>query len=64
MIKEVEFDTDAAERRQDEFDRVARELAGYGFHVTEALLPDDIRARTTPSRAPASPAFKSRMEFD
>ncbi len=50
MIKEAELETDAAERRRAEIARVARELAGYGFYVMDALLPDDIRARPPSSR--------------
>lgn len=50
MIQEAEIETDAARRRQDEIARVAKELAGYGFYVMDALLPDDIRAKPAPSR--------------
>ena len=55
MIKPTNIEVDVAEPRQDEIARVARELAGYGFYVMDALLPDDIRARPIPSRTPAPP---------
>lgn len=57
MLKEAEIETDAAERRQAEIARVARELAGYGFYVMDALLPDDIRAKPAPSRNPEKGSF-------
>ena len=53
MIKPTDIETDLSGRRQDEIARVARELAGYGFYVMDALLPDDIRARPISSRTPA-----------
>ena len=53
MIKPTEIEAEVAERRQIEVSRVARELAGYGFYVMDALLPDDIRARPISSRTPA-----------
>lgn len=55
MIKPTDIEVDVAEPRQDEIARVARELAGYGFYVMDALLPDDIRARPIPSRTPTPP---------
>lgn len=55
MIKPTEIEAEVAERRQIEVSRVARELAGYGFYVMDALLPDDIRAKPPPSRTPAPP---------
>ncbi len=55
MIKPTEIEAEVAERRQSEVSRVARELAGYGFYVMDALLPDDIRAKPPPSRTPAPP---------
>ena len=53
MIKPTDIEVDVAEPRQGEIARVARELAGYGFYVMDALLPDDIRARPISSRTPA-----------
>lgn len=55
MIKPTDIETDLSGRRQDEIARVARELAGYGFYVMDALLPHDLRARPIPSRTPAPP---------
>lgn len=55
MIKPTEIEAEVAERRQSEVSRVARELAGYGFYVMDALLPDDIRAKPPHSRTPAPP---------
>jgi hypothetical protein len=55
VIKPTDIEVDVAEPRQDEIARVARELAGYGFYVMDALLPVDIRARPIPSRTPAPP---------
>lgn len=60
MIKPTDIETDLSGRRQDEIARVARELAGYGFYVMDALLPDDIRARPIPSRTPAPPGPEAR----
>ncbi len=59
MIKPTDIEVDVAEPRQDEIARVARELAGYGFHVMDALLPDDLRARPIPSRTPAPPGSEA-----
>jgi hypothetical protein len=53
VIEPTEIESDVARHRQDEIARVARELAGYGFYVMDALLPDDIRARPIPARTPA-----------
>lgn len=52
MTKPSEIEADVSGRRQDEIARVARELAGYGFYVMDALLRDDIRAKPGPSRTP------------
>lgn len=60
MIKPTDDETDLSGRRQDEIARVARELSGYGFHVMDALLPDDLRARPIPSRAPAPSGPEAR----
>jgi len=60
VIKPTDIETDLSGRRQDEIARVARELAGYGFYVMDALLPDDIRARPIPSRTPAPPGREAR----
>ena len=59
MIKPTDIETDLSGRRQDEIARVARELAGYGFYVLDALLPHDIRARPMPSRTPAPPGTET-----
>ncbi len=60
MIKPTDIETDLSGRRQDEIARVARELAGYGFYVMDALLPHDLRARPIPSRTPAPPGPEAR----
>lgn len=60
MIKPKEIEADVAGPRQNEIARVARELAGYGFYVMDALLPDDLRARPIPSRTSAPPGPEAR----
>lgn len=60
MIEPTEIESDVARHRQDEIARVAMELAGYGFYVTDALLPDDLRARPIPARTPAPPGPEAR----
>jgi len=48
----ADIETDPAAERRLEIARVAKELAGYGFYVMDALLPDDLRARPELSRRP------------
>lgn len=62
MIASAETDNEVAERRQHEIASVARELAGYGFYVMDALLPDDIRAKSVPSRTQTPPADKTVLK--
>lgn len=52
MIEAVEIKTNAAKRRGTKIARVARDLAGYGFYVRDARLPDDVRAAANPRDRP------------
>ncbi|MEJ6788147.1 hypothetical protein BrevBR_01235 [Brevundimonas sp. BR2-1] len=52
MIEEAEIEGNTAERRRAEIARIARELAGYGFYVVGALLPDEVCGQPNRARPP------------
>lgn len=49
MRTEPDFPDDDRDPQKEELAHVARQLAEYGFYVMDALLPDELRTKPTPT---------------